>query len=44
MERKKRKALKELSQIKKCGHYFHSECIRQWIDVNRNCLIDRKLL
>ena len=32
----------EVSQIKKCGHLFHTTCINQWFTIDKTCPTDRK--
>ena len=31
----------EVVQIKKCGHYFHKECISSWVATKIACPLDR---
>ena len=33
-----------VSEIRKCGHFFHTECISSWLVRNKSCPIDRRHL
>ena len=30
------------SRIKKCGHYFHIQCISDWLSGHKHCPLDRR--
>ena len=34
----------DVSQIKQCGHCFHTECIKEWFKKDLSCPSDREPL
>ena len=35
---------KPVSKLKVCGHIYHSECIRGWLESRNFCPLDRKVV
>ena len=35
---------KETLKVVKCGHFFHKDCIKQWLNNNNTCPLCRKVI